>query len=99
MGPRYINSARVFGSRSLAINPPVITLARSRVRRGRAMPRLLSGRQLRGLLLGGQLVESLGEALGAAAVVDEDDRRGVLLDQLQQLGVDRRPDRAHGRLR
>ena len=40
-----------------------------------------------------ELVEALGEALGAAAVVDEDDRRGVLADQLQQLRVDRRPDR------
>ena len=41
-----------------------------------------------------ELVQALGEPLGAAAVVDEDDRRGVLADQLQQLGVDRRPDRA-----
>ena len=41
-----------------------------------------------------ELVESLGEPFGAAAVVDEDDRRGVLADQLQQLRVDRRPDRA-----
>ena len=41
-----------------------------------------------------QLVQALGEALGGAAVVDEDDRRGVFLDQLQQLRVDRRPDRA-----
>ena len=30
----------------------------------------------------------------AAAVVDEHDRRAVRADQLQQLGVDRRPDRA-----
>ena len=40
------------------------------------------------------LVEALGDALGGAAVVDEDDRRAVLADQPQQLGVDRRPDRA-----
>ena len=42
----------------------------------------------------GQLVEAQREALGAAAVVDEDDRRAVLADELEQLGVDRRPDRA-----
>ncbi len=45
-------------------------------------------------LLGVELVQALGQALGAAAVVDEDDRAGVLLDQLQQLRVDRGPDRA-----
>src|SRR4051794_28919796 len=33
----------------------------------------------------GELVEPLGEALGGAAGVDEDDRRVVLLDQPQQL--------------
>ena len=41
-----------------------------------------------------ELVQSLGQALGGAAVVDEDDGRGVLPDQFEQLGVDRRPDRA-----
>ena len=41
-----------------------------------------------------ELVEALGQALGAAAVVDEDDRRRVLADQRQQLRVDRGPDRA-----
>ena len=41
-----------------------------------------------------QLVEALGDALGGSAVVDEDDRRGVFLDELQELGVDRGPDRA-----
>ena len=46
----------------------------------------------------GEVVESQREPLGAAAVVDEHDRRAVGLDQLQQLGVDRRPDRAPGRL-
>ena len=44
-------------------------------------------------LLRVHLVEALGHALGAAAVVDEDDRRGVLANELQQLRVDRRPDR------
>ena len=34
------------------------------------------------------------QPLGAAAVVDEQDRRLVGPDQLEQLGVDRRPDRA-----
>ncbi len=42
-----------------------------------------------------QLVQALRQALGGAAVVDEDDRRVVGLDQAQQLRVDRRPDRAH----
>ena len=41
----------------------------------------------------GELVEPQREPLGAAAVVDEDQRRAVLAHQLQQLGVDRRPDR------
>src|SRR5205823_13151760 len=42
----------------------------------------------------GQLVEAQREALGATAVVDEDDRRAVLLDELEDLRVDRGPDRA-----
>ena len=41
----------------------------------------------------GQLVEAQREALGAAAVVDEDDRRAVLAHELQDLRVHRRPDR------
>ena len=41
-----------------------------------------------------QLVEALGEALGGAPCVDEDDRRVVFLDELEQLRVDRGPDRA-----
>ena len=45
-----------------------------------------------------QLVEPQREPLGAAAAVDEDDRRGVFLHQPQHLRVDRRPDRAAGRL-
>src|SRR5207302_10158080 len=40
-----------------------------------------------------ELVEAEREPLGEAAVVDEDDRRAVLLDQAQDLGVDRGPDR------
>jgi hypothetical protein len=45
----------------------------------------------------GELVESHRQALGGAAVVDEDDRRAVRADQLEQLRVDRRPDPARGR--
>ena len=41
-----------------------------------------------------QLVEPGGQALGQAAGVDEDDGGAVLLDQLEQAGVQRRPDRA-----
>ena len=41
-----------------------------------------------------QLVEAGGQALGQAAGVDEDERGAVLLDQLEQAGVHRRPDRA-----
>ena len=55
---------------------------------------MLGGRELLRVFLGGKLVEALGEALGAAAGVDEDDRRVVFLDQLQQLRVDRGPDRS-----
>ena len=46
-----------------------------------------------GELAPGELVEAQGEALGEPAVVDEDDRRAVLLDELEQLRVHRRPDR------
>ena len=49
-------------------------------------------------LLLGQLVQPHREPLGEAAVVDEDDRRAVLLDELEQGRIDRRPDRARGRL-
>ncbi len=64
--------------------------------RGRALG-MASVLGCRELLLGFvvcELVQALGEALGAAAVVDEDDRRVVLLYEAQQLGVDRGPDRA-----
>ena len=47
-----------------------------------------------GQLLAGHLVQAQGHPLGAAAVVDEHDRRLVLADELEQLGIDRRPDRA-----
>ena len=47
-------------------------------------------------ILAGQLVQPHRQPLGAAAVVHEDDRRAVLLHELEQLGVDRRPDRARG---
>ena len=59
-----------------------------------AVARVLGRRQLLLAFAVRQLVQALGEPLGGAAVVDEDDGRGVFLDQLQQLGVDRRPDRA-----
>ena len=40
-----------------------------------------------------ELVQAQRDPLGRAAVVDEDDRRAVLADQCEELGVDRRPDR------
>ena len=46
----------------------------------------------------GQLVQPQGEPLGEPAVVDEDDRRAVRPDELEQRRVDRRPDRARVRL-
>ena len=46
----------------------------------------------------GELVEPQCEPFRAAARVDEDDRRAVCLDEPQDLGVDRRPDRAARRL-
>ena len=46
----------------------------------------------------GQLVQPQREPLGEAAVVDEDDRRAVLLDELEDRRVDRGPDRARRRL-
>src|SRR5205085_8832646 len=45
-------------------------------------------------LLFGGLVEAQRKALGEPAVVDEDDRRAVCADELDQRRVDRRPDRA-----
>jgi len=41
----------------------------------------------------GELVQTKRQPLGEASVVDEDDRRAVLLDESQDLGIDRRPDR------
>ena len=46
----------------------------------------------------GELVEAQREPLGGAPVVDEDDRRAVLADEREQLGVDRGPDRLARRL-
>ena len=46
----------------------------------------------------GQLVQPHREPLGQPPVVDEDDRRAVLLDELEDRRVDRRPDRAGVRL-
>ena len=48
-------------------------------------------------LLGGELVQAHREPFRSAAAVHEHDRRAVLLDQAQQLGVDGGPDRARGR--
>ena len=45
-----------------------------------------------------KLVQPDREPLGEPAVVDEDDRRAVLPDELEDGGVDRGPDRAGGRL-
>ncbi len=42
----------------------------------------------------GELVEAERQALGQTAVVHEDDRRAVLVDELEDRRVDRRPDRA-----
>ena len=58
----------------------------------------LDGRRVLGAVGVGQLVEAQGQPLGAAAGVDEDDRRAVLADEPQDLGVDRRPDRPARRL-
>ena len=46
----------------------------------------------------GELVQPHRQPLGQAPVVDEDDRRAVLLDELEDRRVDRRPDRAGVRL-
>src|SRR4051794_19425541 len=46
-----------------------------------------------------ELVEAQRESLREATVVDEHDRRAVLLDEAQDLGVDRWPDRARPELR
>jgi hypothetical protein len=46
-----------------------------------------------GELFLGEVVQPQRQALGEAAVVDEDDRRAVRADELEDLGVDRRPDR------
>jgi hypothetical protein len=42
----------------------------------------------------GKLVQAQGQPLREASVVDEHDRGAVLLDEAQNLGVDRRPDGA-----
>ncbi len=42
----------------------------------------------------GELVQTQREPFGETAVVDEDDRRPVRLDEPEDLGVDRRPDGA-----
>jgi hypothetical protein len=51
-----------------------------------------------GDLVLGQLIQSQRQPLGGAPVVDEQDRRPVRLNELEQLGVDRGPDRPTRRL-
>ena len=80
-------------ARAISTRPPSPRLRPASVVATRARWR---GQLERGLLVVRELVQALGQALGAAAVVDEDDRRGVLADELQELRVDRRPDRAGG---
>ena len=46
-----------------------------------------------GDVLLGELVQAMGDALGGAAAVHEDERRAVGAHQLEQARVDRRPDR------
>ena len=46
--------------------------------------------------LAGQLVEALGESLGEAPAVDEDDRAAMAADELEDRGVDGRPDAGTG---
>ena len=58
------------------------------------VPSLFGRRQLLLQLVVVHLVEALRDPLGCAAVVDKDDGGAVLPHQAQQLGVDRRPDRA-----
>ena len=41
----------------------------------------------------GELVQAMGDPLGRAAAVHEDERRAVLADELEQTRVERRPDR------
>ena len=41
----------------------------------------------------GELVQAVGDPLGGAAAVHEDERRAVGADELEQARVDRRPDR------
>jgi hypothetical protein len=55
---------------------------------------MLGSRELLGRFVGVQLVQPLGEPLCGAAVVYEDDGRGVFSYELEKLGVDRWPDRA-----
>ena len=79
---------------------PALSSSSTTIRSSRASEPWCARAISRGRRLGsaGELVEAQRQALGAAAVVDEDDRRAVLADQAQELGVDRRPDRAARRL-
>ncbi len=69
-------------------------LARSGKGRIRIVGRIRSVGGDLGILARGELVQAQRDALGRAAVVDEDDRGGVFAHAAQQLGVDRGPDRA-----
>src|SRR6478609_7235886 len=70
-------------------------LKRSRAARRRRVARMLRGRQLLLGLVEIELVQTLCQPLRGTAVVDEDDRRGVFPYKLQQLGIDRGPNRAN----
>ncbi len=59
---------------------------------------LAHGLAARGSITRRQVVQAQRDALGRAPVVDEHQRGVVFVDELQQLRVDRRPDRAAGRL-
>ena len=90
--------ARARGSRSrrgTGSAPPSGPPRRARAARARAS----RGARARDPPSLGELVQPQREPLGEPAVVDEDDRRAVRLDEPQDLGIDRRPDRAARRAR
>ena len=82
---------------------PALSSSSTTVRSSRASEPWWARAISSGLARGGavgvrKLVQPQREPLGRAAVVDEHDRRAVLADELEQLRVDRRPDRAARRL-
>ena len=96
-------AGQLAGLEQLLDQRPLLVGERAVVGPGDLGRRLASILRVAGVLGGGQLllhlvvvhlVEALGDSLGRPPVVDEDDGRVVLADQPQQLGIDRRPDRA-----